>query len=557
MAEEALVRRAFVLAGISGTAVNAGGENTAPTRRLMDSSGIRSIEQLRDCTYDDFKSIMISHNKAWADVRQVHVDVMQMKKLLEIAFYCKELYLQNTTFDPDDLDAATWVKLKARIEFHKANLSNDEPKYTKFPKSSSLYFEWYEIFTGELMAHYCPEALCTLNALNKDDNFDPDDSTNDFMIRDHLFNLAGPKYQQLSRKLYLVLVKVTTNTDALPHVENYSADQDGDSALNAIRAQYEQPAQKRARRDQLMEQMTNIVFRGDGTDEISEYTAKLTSRFNALERVGKIFTEDEKVNHYLLKFIKIPAGIAGSEVAAAKSNCKMLHVDNFDDACAYIAAQIGPVCPKNDSVARGARRPRNIAQAATMKIRGLDVPLTGRVPDDTWRSLSPDEQTRVKRARNPRGGGGRGRGRGGRGSFGRGRGRGFGRGGYNNNGRGGYGRGRGGYGRGGYGGRFNNNNQWNNGNYNNGPGNYQGNYNNGQNNGNNQRQIQEANAGRNPNAGQFHNNGNNGQMNQFPPNMQRLEAAQSGAPQQQQQNNGNRGGQAGNAFGRGAYRGPP
>ena len=75
MAAEALVRRAFVLAGISNTAVNAGGENTAPTRRFMDSSGIRSIDQLSDCNYDDLKSVMINHNKSWAAARQVKNDV--------------------------------------------------------------------------------------------------------------------------------------------------------------------------------------------------------------------------------------------------------------------------------------------------------------------------------------------------------------------------------------------------------------------------------------------------------------------------------------------------
>ena len=550
MAEMARVRRAVVKAGVGDTAVQVNGVGRYPNREFIESTRITTIDALARCTKDDLTAAMTAHNKTWTEEGRLRVGIVQMKNLYEIAFRCRELIFQNDTFDPDDLTNDAWQKLRVRIDFHEANKNKEEPKAPKFPKEIQHYWEWLEEFEVALKLYYCPEGLCTLNALNKDPDFDLVNCTNEMAKRDHLCLLTGAVYDMLSAKLFLFLSKCTKNSPAQAFVDDFLDNRAGLEALSCVKAHFEQTPQVRARRSQLTLELKQIIFRGDGSSEISEYTSQLTSQFKKLAVVRKTYTDDEKVNDHLLAQIQTESR-AAADVAAVKSSCRQQFTDDFAQACIFINGQIGPICPKTKTVAGKSKR--QISQAATMQIRHHKVPLDGRVPNAMWNDLTESEKARVERVRSPPSGG-RGRGRGGgRGGRGRGNwqrnqshGRGYGgRGGYyNNNGGRGYGRGRGNDGRGGRGGRHGNWNNNNNGNWNNGG---NGNWNNDNQNESDQRQVNAANANRNgTETGNQPNNAGNGQNSGDRP-----DNAQSSG-------NGNKGGQAGNAFGRGAYpRGPP
>ena len=476
----------------------------------------------------------------------------------------KNCHSKNEIFDDAALTEAVWGGVRVRIAFHKANKEKPEPKPVMFPNESTKYWTWKERLTNALRAYYCPEGLCTLNALNKDPHFDAATCNNPMVLRDHKFVLNGAVCNLLSGKLFLFLSKCSRDSPAQALVDEFDVDEDGISALNSIISTYEQAPQVRARKHQLERELGTIVFRGDGTDDINDYTSTLTKTFRLLHVVGKEYSDDEKVNEHLLPGVKTE-NRAVADVAAIKANCRQLHEDNFPNACTYLNGQIGAINALKKTKSVAGRSRRNISDVRTVNIRHHVVPLSGRIPTEMYNNLTREEKDYVDSIRDPPPGGrGRGRGRGRRSGRGRGGGRGHGGyGNYNNHGRG-FGRGRGHFGRGGRGGgrggRFNNNNRshWNNGNgYNNGGrGNFgnNGQWNNGGQNNNDQRQINEANAHNNGN--QHMNNGgnagNHGRAVQWADQGggRRPDHAQSGG----QPGNGNRGGQAGNAFGRGAYR---
>ena len=60
------------------------------------------------------------------------------------------------------------------MSYHETHKLREHGKPPKF--SDINYFDWLEDFTNYLKTCYCGEALCTLNALNKDGNFDEDTS---------------------------------------------------------------------------------------------------------------------------------------------------------------------------------------------------------------------------------------------------------------------------------------------------------------------------------------------------------------------------------------------
>ena len=52
------------------------------------------------------------------------------------------------------------------------------------------------------------------------------------------------------------------------------------------------------------QELKQIIFRGDGSSEISEYTSQSTSQFKKLAVVRKSHTDEEKVNDHLLPQIQ-------------------------------------------------------------------------------------------------------------------------------------------------------------------------------------------------------------------------------------------------------------
>mmetsp|Transcript_38822 Transcript_38822/g.82850 ORF Transcript_38822/g.82850 Transcript_38822/m.82850 type:complete len:550 (-) Transcript_38822:3659-5308(-) len=547
---EALLRRTLALCGISNNAVPTVADgNRHPTREFMASSGLTHIDDVVDFNQKELTSMMEKHNREWPnDARTMGVKPMNVKNIFRIAFYIKELNFQGLQFDPDEVDDATWEGISARMSYHETHKSREHGRAPKFDENN--YFDWYDAFTAHLKTCYCAMGLCTLNALNKDDAFDEDDA-DELSLRDHRWELTGEVFNILNAMFYLVFVKCTKDTPAEALCEEH--ENNGVECLNSIKGQYEGDPQRRARRLYLEERLPLIIFRGDGTDDITDYISQLTGTFTKLFRLKKFYTDDDKVTICLrgIRCTKL-------EVITIVVTARTSYADNYNQCCVYLTTNISVVCPKTAKV--GAKRgARQISESSnTIRVGGFDVPLDKKVPDSIWLKLSPAQQQKVRDAR-PRNNGGRNSNRGGgRGNNngrgrgpGQGRGGGRGRGGYHNNyqGRGyNYGRGRGGYGRGRGGRYYNNNNRWNN----------NGNNSNDQgNNGNDQRNVNEANAERNGN----NNNQNNGTDNhngrgvQWDDRNVRQRPDQQQSNSQQQQGNGNRGGQAGSAFGRGAYRG--
>jgi hypothetical protein len=362
-------------------------------------------------------------------------------------------------------------------------------------------------------------------ALLKDDNIDVDDIVDPTELREHRFELQGPAFDIMNRKYYLALSACTKDTDAGPFVKQFEATHDGVNAMAAIRAQYESAAVQKLRKEDLEKKLKTTLFRGDGSQDFTSSTSAITALYTNLETLEEEYKESDKVDR-LLDNIQVGGNVM---VAAAITIACVQHQNDFAACCTELNRTITAACPKAKSAA--ARRGRQISGASTsVKIRQHDIDCTAHVPPAIWNDLDQSERKivwSVKNAINANKSG-RGGGRGGRGRGGRGRGRGN-----YHGGRGYYGRGRGGRGRGGGRGNYHNNgyNGYNNGN--------NGNNDNGNNN-NNDRNVNEATS----NGSQ---NGN--ESEQQPEKKQKVKpepAATSG--------NGNKGGQAGNAFGRGAYR---
>ena len=142
-----------------------------------------------------------------------------------------------------------------------------------------------------------------------------------------------------SAKLFLFLSKCTKNSPAQTFVDDFLEDRAGLDALNCVKARFEQLPQVRARRTQLTQELKQIIFRGDGSSEISEYTSQLTSQFKKLAVVRRTHTDDEKVNDHLLPQIKTETH-AQADVASAKTSCRQQFADDFAQACIFINGQI-------------------------------------------------------------------------------------------------------------------------------------------------------------------------------------------------------------------------
>ena len=95
MAEQARARRAMIKAGISDTAVNINGINRHPVREFQNSTQIMSVEDLANCSLEDLRAAMDSHNKRHSNSHDLLVGIVQIKNLSEVAFYCKELSFQK------------------------------------------------------------------------------------------------------------------------------------------------------------------------------------------------------------------------------------------------------------------------------------------------------------------------------------------------------------------------------------------------------------------------------------------------------------------------------
>ena len=524
------LRRATILCGINGVdAVAFGGDNVRANRLFIENTGLDSIDDFVLLEPKDLSRMIKDHNEMLSDAahRPLKIKPMSQKKLEIFMFHCKDMALQeNANVDVEDLaDDDFWTTMRARISDHDARKEQEHKKLPKFTGVKE-YVTWLESVKNTMKSNY---ESCGFSqfALLKDDNIDVDDIVDPTELREHRFELQGPAFDIMNRKYYLALSACTKDTDAGPFVKQFEATHDGVNAMAAIRAQYESAAVQKLRKEDLEKQLKATLFRGDGSQDFTSYTSTITALYTHLETLEEEYKESEKVDR-LLDNIQVGGNVM---VAAAITIARVQHQNDFAACCTELNGTITAACPKAKSAA--GRRGRQISGASTsVKIRQHDIDCTAHVPPAIWNDLDQSEKKIVWSVKNAidANKSGRGGGRGGRGRGGRGRGRG--RGNYHG-GRGNYGRGRGGRGRG-YGrGNYHNNgyNGYNNGN--------NGNNDNGNNN-NNDRNVNEATS----NGSQ---NGN--ESEQQPEKKQKVKpepAAASG--------NGNKGGQAGNSFGRGAYR---
>ena len=96
-------------------------------------------------------------------------------------------------------------------------------------------------------------------------------------------------------------MKCFRNTPAEALVDEH--ENEGVGALVSIRAQYQGEPQKGARRQHLEATLPGIIFRGDGTDDITDYIENFTGTFTKLYKSDRYYTDDEEVDK-LLKGIK-------------------------------------------------------------------------------------------------------------------------------------------------------------------------------------------------------------------------------------------------------------
>ena len=87
------------------------------------------------------------------------------------------------------------------------------------------------------------------------------------------------------------------------------------------RAQYQDEPQKGARRQHLEATLPGIIFKGDGMDDITDYSAKFTGTFTKLYKLGRYYADDEKVDK-LLKGIKCTK----QDVVTVRSYAPRLHL---------------------------------------------------------------------------------------------------------------------------------------------------------------------------------------------------------------------------------------
>ena len=537
------------ICGINNTGANIANREST---RFLELHGIERMGDFARLDPEEAKSLIEGYNATittrGANARRT-LGISVQNNLKGLIHWAFDRHRRGEPYDIIQLNEVTLQEALADYKEYKRHVDSGAKEPTslrKFDANAANDYETWDKDTMNRLASKTGAYKCGMDYIGRRD---PPPGVNPVLTAQseseklmYQLSLNSPAFRADNTKVYRLLQAALSETPAEPWVEDHAAQQDGRAIIQALREHYEGEDMVTKRDATADKMLKSATYTGEQRGTFESFTTQLTKAYTMKGKNGQEYTDSHKVNTLLDK-IQVPNN---SAILMAKEFTRGTYPHDYQGACVYMATRIAQIFP----TIPGAKK------IGTRNISGVDI---GQhhiedirdVPDPIWERLTPDEKRQVFDIRNKnKGGRGRGRG-GGRGPPHRaGRGRGgnqyrnynYGRGGGYRGGRGGRGRGRGGYGRGG--------NQWRNNQWSDNQG-YNNQWNGNQ--GGNDRQINAVT--------QQQQQQQNQQQNQQPQPQQQgssnANAQQGHAQGQGNKNNGggNRGGQHGSRFGRGAYHG--
>ena len=225
----------------------------------------------------------------------------------------------------------------------------------------------------------------------------PDEAPADPTLEERIIHHAshnGVTYTTDNQSVHRILAELTNGTDADQWIKEYSRNQDGRGAWNALCQHYDGPAEGDKRVTVARHDLKTLHYKNESSFSFETYSTKMRKAFSTLKQYNQPRAEKEQVELLIDNM-----NTNDTRLITVIGICRDSHSTTFEEACTYLSSQIAILFPQHQPNSfgrkgKGGKKPTFRNVSAVVKKNGK-VTCNGVDISDTTKYFSKTEFTKM------------------------------------------------------------------------------------------------------------------------------------------------------------------